>query len=222
MSARTSIGGMTRSSNRWRRLARVYLRPTETFAELARDPDRLRIGALAMLGMSALYTIVPIFLTILHGVPVPPPFLRIAPERYFYWASYFYLPALLAGWVFGSAIIQIVARSLGGKGTFEDTLALVGFATAAATAAALIPDLIVTSVQIAGLLDYGIWRRAVDTFLSPWFLATWAYLLAYLVLFLAFYAAVGRELHGLGKWRARLTSLVGFLAYQGFILIFIR
>jgi len=115
-----------------------------------------------------------------------------------------------------------VARWLGGRGSFEDTLALVGFATAAATAAALIPDLIVTSVQIAGLLDYGVWRQAVDTLLSPWFLVTWAYLVAYRVLFLVFYAAVGRELHGLGTWRVWLTSLIGFLAYQGFILIFIR
>jgi hypothetical protein len=195
--------------------------PHEVFSELSRHPARGAIGAWAMVVMSALYTIVPVFLTVLKGVPVPEPFLRIPSDRYFYWASYFYVPALLAGWVFGSAVLQIVARSLGGTGTFEDSLVLIGFATATATAAALVPDLLVTSVQIAGLMDYGAWRRSVDGF-GPWFFLTWAYLIAYAVLFLAFYVAVARTLHRLEGWRAATCGVVGFAAYQGFILIFIR
>ncbi len=202
-------------------LLRVYAAPREVFGELGGHPARSAIGAVAMVGMSVLYAIVPVFLAILDGVPVPEPFLRIPSDRYFYWAAYFYLPALLAGWVFGSAVFQILARSLGGLGTFEDTLALVGFATATATAAALIPDLLVTTVQIAGLMDYGAWRQSVDGF-GPWFFLTWAYLIAYAVLFLVFYAAIGRTLHGLGRGRAALCATASFVAYQGFILIFIR
>jgi hypothetical protein len=204
------------------RVLRVYIRPREAVAELALDPRRYRLGWQAMLAMAALYTIVPVFLAILHGVPVPPPFLRIPADQYFYWASYFYLAALVAGWIFGSAVFHILARSLGGVASFEDCLALLGFATATATLPALVPDLAVTSVQMLGLLDYGVWRREVDTFLSPWFVLTWTYLVAYAVAFVVFYGAIARELHGLRGWRAWLTSLVGFTAYQGFILIFIR
>lgn len=204
-----------------RLLLRVYTAPGEVFGELGDHAARAAIGAVAMIGMSVLYAVVPIFLAVLGGVPVPEPFLRIPSAQYFYWASYFYVPALLAGWVFGSAVFQIVARAQGGAGRFEDTLALVGFATAAATAAALIPDLLVTSAQIAGLMDYGAWRQSVDSF-GPWFFLTWAYLIAYVVLFLAFYAAIGRTLHGLNRWRAAVCGAAAFAAYQGFILIFIR
>ncbi|HZP19806.1 MAG TPA: YIP1 family protein [Bauldia sp.] len=190
------------------------------FARLLRDPRRLRIAWQAMLAMSFAYALVSVFLAGLHGIPWTP-FLRIPDDSYYFWASFFYVPVLMLGWVFGAAILHLSARGLGGTGSFEDTLALAGVATALATLSSLVPDLLITGAQITGLADYAAWYASVQGG-GFWFVATWTYLTLYLVLFLWFYARVVAAAHGLAGYRLAVATLAGFAAYQGFILIFIR
>jgi hypothetical protein len=202
-------------------LSGVFTRPTLTFAGLLLDPARMRIGALSMLAMSLLYTLVSINLAVIGGTPNPAPWLRIPTAEYFYWASYFYAVALIAGYVFASAVTQLLARALGGTGGFEDTFALFGFATSMATLPALVPDLALTFLQVAGLMDYAPWFQSV-THGGAWFYLVWVYLLAYVAYFCAFYPAVVRVVHRLSGYRAALAGLAGFVAYQAFVFVFIR
>jgi hypothetical protein len=199
----------------------VFFRPGETFETLLVDSARARIGALSMCAMSLLYTLVSINLAVIGGTPNPPPWLRIPTADYFYWASFFYATAILSGWVFGSAVAHLSARMLGGSGSFEDTLALLGFATATATLPALVPDLALTFVQVVGLMDYEPWFHSV-THGGAWFFGVWAYLALYLVCFCVFYPSAVRAVHGLSRSRALGAGLAGFVAYQLFILVFIR
>ena len=191
------------------------------FARALRDRQRFRRGALAMLAMALAYNIVAIFLAVLHGIPSPAPFLAIPADRYFVWAAIFYTPALLAGWVLAAAVAQIVARRLGGSGSFEDTLALLGHATALATLPALVPDLVITFVQVAGWMDYAPWYASVHGG-GIWFWIVWAYLILYLAAFLVLYPAALRAVHSLSRQRAAVAGTIAFFVYQGFILIFIR
>jgi hypothetical protein len=190
------------------------------FERLQKNERRSRIALQAMLAMSAAYALVSVFLAILHGIPWAP-FLRIPDATYYFWASFLYVPALLLGWVFGAAILHLAARGLGGGGSFEDTLALTGVATALAILSSLVPDLIITGAQVTGLADYAAWYASVQAG-GIWFVVTWLYLTLYLAAFLWFYAVAAAVAHRLAGYRAALAGLTGFAAYQGFILIFIR
>jgi hypothetical protein len=193
----------------------------DRLAAFAVHPRRLALGAGAMLVMSLAYNIVAINLAIIGGVPVPPPFLAIPADGYFFWAALFYTPALMAGWVFAGACVQLAARALGGNGSFEDTLAVLGVATAIATLPALLPDLAITFVQLAGAMDYAAWRASVDGF-GVWFWIVWAYLVVYIAAFAVLYPAAVRAAHHLAGPAAWVAGLAGFALYQGFILLFIR
>lgn len=204
-----------------RYLASVFVSPNDTLEKLSLDSARMRVGASSMCAMSFLYTLVSINLAVIGGTPNPPPWLRIPTDDYFYWASYFYAPVLLSGWVFASAIVHLAARSLGGRGSFDETIAVLGFATAAATVPALAPDLALTLVQVAGLMDYEPWFHSV-TRGGAWFYVVWVYLAAYVVYFCILYPSAARTVHRLDRWRGVAVGLVGFVAYQVFIFIFIR
>jgi hypothetical protein len=204
-----------------RYLAAVFVRPNETLGKLNLDPARMRVGAAAMLGMSLLYTLVSVNLAVIGGTPNQEPWLRIPSRDYFYWASYFYAPILLSGWLFASAVTHLSARALGGRGSFDDSVALFGFATAAATVPALAPDLALTSAQAIGWMDYEPWFRSV-THCGVWFYIVWVYLAAYLVYFCVFYPSAARIVHRLNWPRAVVAGLAGFVAYQVFIFVFIR
>jgi hypothetical protein len=201
--------------------SRAFLHPLESFRYLLLDRHRGARGFVAMFTVGMLYTLVAHFLDRLHAPPVPPPFLAIPADRYFHWATYFYTLSMLAAWVLASAILQVSSRLLGGWGTFEDTLALAGWASALGTLATLLPDLTLTSVQVMGLADYGTWRYSVDHG-GAWFYIVWAYLLLYGALFLVFYTAVVRVVHRLSVGKSALVGTVGFLAYQGFLILFAR
>jgi hypothetical protein len=199
----------------------AFIRPRETFARLLLDPGRIRIGLISMLVMSVLYTLVCINLAVIGGTPNPPPWLRIPTEQYFYWASYFYAIALLAGYVLGSAVTHLLARVFAERESFEDAIALLGFATATATLPALVPDLALTLLQVVGLMEYGPWFHSV-THGGVWFYIVWAYLIAYVVYFCVFYPTVVRAVYGLSWPKALVVGLAGVVAYQGFIFVFIR
>ena len=204
-----------------RYLLSVFVSPRVALETLSRDSARVRIGASAMFGMSLLYTLVSVNLAVIGGTPNPPPWLRIPTADYFYWASYFYAPVLLSGWVFASAIVHLASRSLGGQGSLDDTVALLGFATAAATLPALVPDLAPTLVQVVGLMDYEPWFHSV-THGGAWFYAVWVYLAAYLVYFCVLYPTAARTAYGLNRWSGLVAGISGFVAYQTFIFVFIR
>lgn len=184
-------------------------------------PQRGRFAFLAMLAMAIAYTLVAVFLAIIGGTPNPAPYLRIPDDSYFFWASFFYTPVLLFGWVLASAVMQIVARALGGSGRFEDTLAVLGVATAVATLPALIPDLALTSVQVVGAMEYEPWFYSV-THGGAWFWIVWVYLLAYIVAFSVLYPATAIAVHGLSVTKAIATGIASFAIYQGFIFLFLR
>ncbi len=188
------------------------------FERLLNDPRRARWALVAMLAMAAAYNVVCINLALLHGIPSPPPFLAIPPDAYFFWASFFYTPALLAGWLFAAGFSQVVARALGGTGGFEDTLAALGVATALATLPALLPDLAITFVQVIGWMDYGPWYASVHGG-GVWFYIVWAYLLAYLAAFGLLYREAIGAAHRLARGPAWIAAILAFGAYQGFIIL---
>ena len=109
-----------------------------------------------------------------------------------------------------------------GEGTFEDTLALLGFAVALPTLLSLIPDGIRAALTTLGLQDRRAWEAAVALpgTADWWFL--WTYMAAYVVGLLGLFPLAVAAAHRLRCRPAVAVGLVGAVLYQGVYLIFVR
>ena len=94
------------------------------------DPRRLGKGLRDLLLIGIAYTGA-IGLLALGGVgPGMEPWLRIPAENYFAWEVAFTAPVIFLTALMAAAVMQLLARWFGGTGSFEDTVALLGPATA--------------------------------------------------------------------------------------------
>jgi hypothetical protein len=195
----------------------VIFRPLTTFQKLLADRQRLTYGWSALLLIGVLYTLVTSLLWI-HRNPVSlEPFLRIPTEQYYYWLQFFCLAVYVTSGILAAAIMHLLSKVFHGQGSFEDTLALVGMGTAAATLATLIPDVITSVLAVMGVM--------ADAFARPpgfWQIVTWGYLALYVLLFVVLYPAAVRAVQKIQVWQAVLVGVFGFLVYQSFLLLFIR
>src|SRR5690348_4319695 len=118
------------------------LRPRRTLERLMADPFRLRFGMRA-LGLTAfLYTLVYLFLIVGGGRPtVFRPWLAIDPEHYYRYNVFFLAPSMFAGVLVAAAVTQLAARRLGGRGSFEDMVTVLGVGTSIASWWTLVHDL---------------------------------------------------------------------------------
>ena len=106
----------------------AFLRPRASFDRLVREPARVRVGALAVGVTAVVYLLVYFFLSRNGGRPtVFKPWLAIPAEVYYRWDLYLCVPSIVLGWVAAAGFTQLAARGLGGAGSFEDTLAVLGF-----------------------------------------------------------------------------------------------
>ncbi len=215
-------GETTRSSSFLAHYGRIALRPRAGFHALLGDPRRLRWGALALLSTALLYTLVYVFLVLGRGRPtVFHPFLAIDPEQYYQWNVWFVAPSMVMCWLVASSVAQLLARGLGGRGSFEDTAAVVGMGTSIASWWTLGHDLVTTFLGATGVIDQ---RAYEDAMSSPTVFRTmlWGLMAAYLVAFVALYACGVRMAHQLSRARALVVGAVGFAVYQGVFVIFNR
>lgn len=206
--------------------ARTYVaalrRPRETFEVLVASPRHVQLGTLALLSNAALYTIVYVLLVMGGGRPSAfPPWLAIDPEVYYRWNTFLLAPSMVASWVLASAAVHFLARALGGKGTFEATLAVLGFGTALASWWTLLHDLVTAGLGAFHVID----QRAYEDGLSgdtPFRALLWALMAGYLVAFVVLFGEGATAAHGIPRRRALVVGLVGFVVYQGVFFVFNR
>jgi len=72
------------------------------------------------------------------------PFLRIPTESYYLWQTFFTIPVGLIGWILFAGAAQLLSRSLGGQGSFEDNLAVLGFPFILMVPFSWFPEIMVT------------------------------------------------------------------------------
>lgn len=185
------------------------------------DPARLRRGLLALAGIGVAYAICMLLLALGEVGPGPAPWLVIPRETYFYWESTFILPVIFLGGLLAAATLHLLARALGGSGSFDDTMALVGVSVALSTLWTVLPDTVVGLLLIGGVIDPALWMQAISE--PGWVLALiWVYLLAYLASFLWSFRVVAHAVYALRGYRALLAGWTSFAVYQLFLYVFIR
>jgi hypothetical protein len=183
--------------------------------------DRLRRGLIDLLGLGIAYSLVIVLLGFVGVAPGMPSWLSIPTADYFIWEPLFSAPVIFFGGLLAAAVLQLLARSRGGNGTFEDTVAVIGPATVLPTLCTLIPDTIIGLGLLLGWIDPRQWMTDIVR-PSLTLGLVWVYLLAYLAGFLVTYPLVARVVHGLHGGTARRCGWLAFIVYQGLLIVFIR
>lgn len=123
----------------------IVAHPNTTFKDITGERNKVVYGFAAVMLLSILYS-VSVFIGFIKGLsPIEyEPFLRIPTESYYLWQTFFTIPVGLIGWILFAGSAQLLSRSLGGKGTFEDTLAVLGFPFILLLPLSWFPEIMVT------------------------------------------------------------------------------
>lgn len=198
----------------------TILHPQKTFEALIRDERQLRFAFGAVLVMAVLYTFVYVFLIFGGGQPFKP-WLDIPLDDYYRYNVFFCAPSMFLGWILAAGVVQLISRLFSGKGTFEQTLAVMGFGIGMASWATGLHDILTSFLGAVRVID----QREYEVILnSPtvWRALLWVQMAVYLAWFILLFSKGIKAAHGLKNAAAILIGTIGFLAYQGFFLIFNR
>lgn len=200
----------------------AVLHPRRTFDALVADPRCVRLGAAAAAVTAVNYTLVYFFLAHNGGRPTAfAPWLAIDPELYYRYNLFLHAPSLALAWVSASGFAHLAARGLGGRGSFEGTLAGFGFALSVATWWTGLHDVVTTGLGFAGLID----QRAYEDAMNQPTLAR-AVLLALMTMYAAwFFLLFGKAIaaaHRLGAVASAGCGAIGVVAYHLVFLTFNR
>ncbi len=200
----------------------ILTQPRRGFNRLVSDPHRLRYGLLAFSIPAIGYTLFYILATIAGGAPsVFEPWLAIPKELYFQYDRFILAPSMLMGWILAAGVVQLLSHFFGGKGSFEDTLSVLGFGISLATWSTLIHELADAILSVAGLINMQAYELILN---EPTF---WSYLYKgmmalYIGGFLVFFTKGVGAAQGLRRGPAILLGVVGLVIYQGVFFIFNR
>jgi hypothetical protein len=185
--------------------------------------NALSWGAAAVAIAATNYSIVYFFLSRNGGRPtVFTPWLAIPADRYYYYNLIFHAPSAALAWVSAGGFTHLAARALGGRGTFEDTLGVLGLGIGVASWTTGLHDLVTTFLGYLGTLDQRAYEDAMSSSgTAPHYLINTlmlVYLLAFLVLFTLGVAAS----HRLPRGRSAAAGSFGFVVYQLIFVLFNR
>lgn len=199
----------------------TILDPINTFKTLLKDKSHLYYGTIAIFLTAILYTFTVMGLAAAKARIVSPAWVNIPAQQYYFWEIFFALPVFIIGWLLAAAILHLLSILFKGKGTFESTLALLGFALTIPTFVTWIPETIGTILFVSGIHTQKDWLDAVS---RPGFWKIFAD--AYEYVALAWYlmlfwmaASVSQKL----KWKPAVFTGTLTVIIVGFLMvIFIR
>lgn len=198
----------------------TILHPKRTFETLVQDGRQLRLAFSAVLITAVLYTFVYVFLIFGGGQPFKP-WLDIPLDDYYRYNVFFCAPSMFLGWILAAGVVQLISRLFSGTGTFEQTLAVLGFGIGIASWATGLHDILTSFLGAVRVID----QREYEVILnSPtvWRALLWVQMAVYLVWFILLFSKGIKAAHGLKNAPAMLIGTAGFFVYQLFFLIFNR
>jgi hypothetical protein len=189
--------------------------PNNTFNQLMSDENRLKYGMIAIFVVGIIYGI-SCFIGWLNGYfpeyPVPT-LAGIGPmsaQEDYYGLQAFLTPfyTLLIFIIFGS-FSQLIARSLGGKGTYEDTIALSAFITVTQIPFFWIPE---TFMMVFNFFSILIANPIINE-LRHFITFSWMFFLGFLAI---------RSIHQLDNRKTFLITICGFIPMFFVAITYIR
>jgi hypothetical protein len=209
------------ASSTWAYFGRFVRHPRQTWTTLLADPARLRYGLLAVLFVGVGYGLTEAGIALSGGTPSTP-WLAIPASEYFKCEALFSAPVTLLCWILAGGVVHLLSKLFRGDGTFDDTLALLGFAIALPTLVSLIPDAARAVLTSAGVMSRPAWEQAISEPGTPDWLFLWSYMVAYMIGLLCLFPVAVATAQGLRRLPAVIVGLAGAVVYQGVYFIFIR
>ena len=191
-----------------------FWRPRQAAEALAADGRRVRFGFYALLVPLLGYVIVYFGLSRSGAYPSTfTPWLNIPAESYYRYNLWLLPPSIVAGWLLSAAVVQLLGRIVGARGSFEDTASVLGFAISVASWSLLPHDVLVAVLGATHVID----GRAHEHAMNAPTLARdvlWFFMAVYAVAFPVLFTKVLRGAHQLGAGAAAFLGIAGFVVYQ--------
>lgn len=200
---------------------KTFVDPSRSFLKVL-DGSYLRDGFFYMLIPSCLYTLMYVMLNLGHGAPSTfTPWLNIPKEQYYFYNQFLVAPSMFLAWFASAAFVQVVSHLLKGKGSFEQTLAILGLSISVAMWSTLLHDLIMSFLSAMKWIDAGQHEVAMN---SPtiWRTILWICFVIYFAAFITLFFKTVKTVHGLSKIKSFLIGTTAFLIFQCIFLIFNR
>jgi len=204
----------------WAYLGGTIVAPGRTFRALQSDPKMVSKGFKAILLIGGLYIITVALLAAGGALITAPAALAISAENYYFFEVFFALPVCVAGWILAAAAARLMSRWGRGSGTFEGTLAALGFAVTVPMFLTWATETVFAVLLVLGMSQ----EEFMDLIAQSKFLQVfgWAYQIAAISwMLLLTMIAVGVS-QKLTWWRAVVVGLLTTIVFMAVMLVFIR
>jgi hypothetical protein len=204
----------------WRCLGGTIVSPGRTFQALQADPKKISKGFRAVLLIGVLYTGTVAMLAAGGALITAPAVIAISAQNYYFFEIFFALPVSLAGWILAAGFARLLGIWGRGGGSFEGTLAALGFAVTVPMLVTWIPETIFAVLLLLGMTQ----EEFMELMARPGFLQIfgWAYqVVAVLWMAVLVVLAVGIS-QKLKPFRAVLIGFLTLVLFMAVMLIFIR
>jgi hypothetical protein len=124
-------------------------------------------------------------------------------------------------WILAAGVAHLLSRLFGGRGTFEDTLSTLGFATAIATLASVAHDLPESFLGAIGAINTRAYEVQLNS-ATPAAFVLWIFYGLYGVLFVVLYPLAVKAAQRIKTAPAILVGELAFIVYQGVFFVFNR
>jgi hypothetical protein len=204
----------------WGYFGGVIIRPGRTFQALQSDPKMISKGFKAILLIGILYTLTVAMLAAGGALITAPAVIAISAENYYFFEIFFALPVVAAGWILAAGLARLLGNVGKGSGSFEGTLAALGFAVTVPTFMTWIPETVFAVLLLMGMTQ----EKFMDLMAQPGFFQIfgWAYQIAAVAWMLVLIMIAVGVSQRLKWWRAVLVGLLTTVLFMTVMLIFIR
>jgi hypothetical protein len=190
----------------------IIIHPVLTLRRLLQHEKRLFYSFMTILLFGIAYTIAVILAYIFghhsYGIPI---ILKIPIEKYYLYESFFLLPITLCTYIMLAALIRILSLPFKGKGSFEDTLSLIGLPFIILLFFMLIPDLI-TDYILRSYIKSSIYWNIVNPIRL--FIPSFWIIIIHII-------AV-KEVQKLSNIKAIIVSILSYIPYMAIVMTYIR
>lgn len=191
----------------------IIIHPILTLKKFLRHEKRLFYSFITVLLFGVIYTIGVIFAYIFNHLPYGIEIiLKVPIEKYYLYESFFLLPITICTWILLAGLIQIISILFKGKGSFEDTLSLIGLPYFILIIFMFIPDIIVTYLMPKSIVESYIFWNIINP----------ARLLLVSIWILTIHIIAVKEVQKLTIMKTIIITILSYIPYMAINLTYIR
>jgi hypothetical protein len=204
----------------WGYFLGTIFKPRATFRTLLEDPKHVSKSFKAVLFIGILYTITVACFAVSGALISAPAFINLQPENYYFWEMFFAAPVVFLGWILAAGFGHLLSRWGKGAGTFEGTLAALGFAVTVPQLATWIPETIFVVFLLFGMKREAFMERTAQPGFWQTFVIAYQAVAVLWMLILVITAIIASQ--KMRWWRNLLVGLLTTAVFIAVMIIFIR